>query len=79
MELLRTAYFHGPTGGDPVLNFLTGMTLLPVQAALGGVYSRANRKVEQELARRLASAYPPAANGITLFAFSRMFFIAHRS
>jgi trans-aconitate methyltransferase len=53
-------------------------TLLPAKAALGGVGSSANRKFERELARRLASAYPPAANGITLFAFSRMFFIAYR-
>lgn len=78
MQLWRTTYFHELKGADPVLNWLRGTTLLPVQAALGGAGSSANQKFERELARRLASAYPPAANGITLFAFSRMFFIAHR-
>jgi trans-aconitate 2-methyltransferase len=71
-DIWQTTYFHELTGPDPVLEWLRGTTLLPVAAALGPDMPG----FEAELGARLRAAYPPSADGTTLFPFRRLFLVA---
>lgn len=73
VDIWETEYAQALTGEDPVLEWVRGTTLLPVQRELP----------EQDFAAftetyraRLREAYPMAGDGITLFPFRRMFIIA---
>lgn len=77
-DLWETTYFHALSGPDPVLNWLKGTTLLPIQAALGGARAKETAAFERVLAERLRAAYPPDARGVTLFPFKRLFLIGSR-
>lgn len=76
VDMWETTYFHALAGPDPVLDWLRGTTLLPVQAALGGAGSAASATFEAALAPRLREAYPPGPGGLTVFPFKRLFLVA---
>lgn len=75
IDLWTTTYYQLLKGPNPVLDWLRGTSLLPIQAALGGADGEATAAFEQELGERLATAHPPGPNG-TLFPFRRLFFVA---
>lgn len=77
VDLWQTVYYQEMSGAAPVLDWLKGTTLLPIQAALGAG-SAAMAAFERELGARLALAYPPDAAGRTLFPFQRLFMVAQR-
>lgn len=76
LDLWRTTYYHQLEGADPVLDWMRGTALLPVQAALGGAGSSDTLAFETALGRSLAQAYPADGAGRVLFPFSRLFFVA---
>lgn len=75
VDAWETTYFHLLVGSDPVLDWLTGTTLLPIRAALAGDEAAT---FESVLAERLRVAYPPDARGMTLLPFRRLFVIGSR-
>lgn len=76
LDLWRTTYYHELEGADPVLDWMRGTALLPIQAAFGGAGSSDMIAFEAALGRSLARAYPPDSAGRVLFPFSRLFFVA---
>ena len=70
LDLWETHYQHVLKGPDPVFNWVSGTTLTPVKATLEPDEYEAFCAEYREL---LANAYPPRANGTTLFAFRRLF------
>lgn len=70
VDVWETEYLQSLTGEDPVLEWVRGTTLLPVQQNLSaddfdsftGIYRA-----------QLRQAYPMASDGITVFPFRRMF------
>lgn len=79
LDLWRTTYYHELSGPDPVLDWMRGTALLPIQAALGGSGSPETTAFEETLGRSLAQAYPPDDGGRVLFPFTRLFFVATRA
>ena len=77
VDLWQTVYHQELSGPAPVLDWLKGTTLLPIQAALGAD-SEAMAAFERQLGARLALAYPADAAGRTLFPFQRLFLVASR-
>lgn len=71
----QTEYLHVLDGDQPVLAWTKGTALRPVLEALDPEERAA---FEADYARRLAAAYPPRADGRTLFPFNRLFIIATR-
>jgi trans-aconitate 2-methyltransferase len=76
LDLWRTTYYHQLEGAEPVLDWMRGTALLPVQAALGGTASPDTIAFEAALGRLVARAYPSDSMGRVLFPFSRLFFVA---
>lgn len=72
-DVWETTYAQRLTGPDPVLGWLAGTTLRPIQAALA---EEEWARFRAELAPRLRAAYPPAADGSTWFPFRRIFMVA---
>jgi len=62
-------------GKDPVVNFMRGTALRPFLTALP---DKDAAKFLDAFAVRMAAAYPPEANGQTLFPFRRLFLVAQR-
>lgn len=75
LDIWSTAYLHILDGADPVLKWISGSALRPYFTRLDPA-ERA--RFEANLAARLARAYPPEADGRTLFPFRRLFVIARR-
>jgi trans-aconitate 2-methyltransferase len=75
LDIWETIYLQVLNGPDPVVNFMRGTALRPFLSALSP--AEGNRFVEA-FAKRMAAAYPPQANGHTLFPFRRLFMIARR-
>jgi trans-aconitate 2-methyltransferase len=75
VELWETEYIHALTGVRPVLEWVKGTSLRPFLAALDG---REAAAFEDEYAREAALAYPPRADGVTLFPFRRLFLLGAR-
>jgi len=73
LDLWETQYLQVLTGDDPVLRWVRGTALVPLLSALAPEERPA---FEAEYAARLRQAYPPEANGETLFPFRRLFLIA---
>lgn len=75
LTLWETTYWQALDGPAPVLNWLSGTTLLPYLALLDAV----SRTVFLDaLGPRLLEAYPSSSAGITLFPFRRFFILAQR-
>ena len=75
IEVWTTEYLHALTGADPVLEWVTGTSLRPILTGLADA-DRATYLAEYR--RRLRHAYPRRGDGITLYPFRRLFFVALR-
>jgi trans-aconitate 2-methyltransferase len=73
VDAWQTTYVHVLTGQDPVLEWLKGTGLRPLLDRLGPLAD----EYLQQLGGRLRAAYP-AEDGVTLFPFPRLFFVATR-
>jgi trans-aconitate 2-methyltransferase len=74
-DLWQTTYLTALTGERPVLEWIKGSILRP---ALDRLDACERISFEDELAARLASAYPKRADGVTLFPFRRIFVVAKK-
>jgi len=74
VEVWETVYYHHLSGPDPVLAWVKGTALRPLLAALADDAERA--AFESAYAERMRAAYPPRADGVTVFPFHRVFFVA---
>ena len=75
IEVWTTEYLQALTGADPVLEWVAATGLRPILAGLGD----ADRATFLDRYRaRLRHAYPRRADGITLYPFHRLFFVAVR-
>ena len=72
---METTYFHTLGGENPVAEFVKGSALGPFLAALAGDERAA---FEAAYRARVAAAYPPRADGTTIFPFRRLSMIARR-
>lgn len=69
----ETTYVHELTGEHPVLDWITGTALTPVNSVL----SEADwQEFRSELIPILAARYPARADGRTFFPFRRIFVVA---
>lgn len=69
----ETTYVHELTGAHPVLDWIQGTALRPVRSSLTDSQWK---QFCAELIPLLAEAYPPRADGVTLFPFRRIFVVA---
>ncbi len=76
LDLWETEYLQVLEGDDPVLAWIRGTALRPVQAALDAEELCA---FEADYAARLRVAYPKRPDGRTPFPFRRLFIVACRS
>ena len=75
LEVWTTEYQQALSGADAVLEWVTGTALRPILRALQG--SERDTYLAK-LRRRLDRAYPRRADGVTLYPFRRLFFVAVR-
>lgn len=73
IDVWETTYLHLLEGEDPVLAWVSGTGLRPILAALGPADRDAYLGA---YAARLRTAYPPRADGRTVFPFRRVFAVA---
>ncbi len=73
VEAWETTYIHQLTGEHPVLDWISGTALLPVQERLN---DEEYQRFREELIPLLADAYPPRHDGTTFFPFRRVFVVA---
>jgi trans-aconitate 2-methyltransferase len=76
IDIWETEYLQVLQGDDPVLAWIRGSALRPVQAALTAEELSA---FEVNYGKRLQTAYPKRPDGRTLFPFRRLFIVACRS
>ncbi|MBM3492148.1 MAG: trans-aconitate 2-methyltransferase [Alphaproteobacteria bacterium] len=75
LDIWEAEYLQALSGDNPVKEFTKGSALKPLLDALE-VEQRA--AFEQDYAGRVRRAYPPRADGRTLFPFRRLFIVATR-
>jgi trans-aconitate 2-methyltransferase len=73
LDLWETRYVQVLEGENPVAEFTKGSWLKPLLDAL---QEPLRGEFEAEYRRRVLTAYPPRANGTTLFPFKRLFVVA---
>lgn len=73
LDIWETEYLHVLEGDDPVVAFTKGAALKPFLDALAPDEAAA---FETDYTARIARAYPPRADGRTLFPFRRLFIVA---
>jgi trans-aconitate 2-methyltransferase len=73
LDIWETVYAQALTGDNPVADFVTGSWLKPFLDALDPGDRAA---FEAAYRTRVARAYPPRPDGITLFPFRRLFIVA---
>jgi trans-aconitate 2-methyltransferase len=76
VDIWETEYLQVLTGADPVKEWTKGTWLAPFLAALADDAERA--RFEADYAARVREAYPPRADGRTLFPFRRLFMVVRR-
>ncbi len=76
VDLWETEYLQALTGPDPVKEWTKGTWLAPFLAALADDGERT--RFEADYAARVREAYPPRADGRTLFPFRRLFMVVRR-
>ncbi|HEY7521481.1 MAG TPA: methyltransferase domain-containing protein [Methylomirabilota bacterium] len=74
LDIWETVYEQPLTGDNPVADFVKGSWLKPFLDALDDAGERA--AFEAAYREKVARAYPPRADGITLFPFRRLFIVA---
>ena len=75
LDVWTTEYQHVLTGDDAVLEWVTGTGLRPI---LNGLEDEEREVYLEEYRRRLNVEYPQRADGVTLYPFRRLFFVAVR-
>lgn len=75
IDIWETEYLQVLTGTDPVKEWTKGTWLAPFLEALQGEEREA---FERDYAARVRQAYPPRADGRTLFPFRRLFIVARK-
>jgi trans-aconitate 2-methyltransferase len=73
LDIWETVYEQALTGDNPVADFVKGSWLKTFLDALG---ETERAEFEAAYRARVARAYPPRADGITLFPFRRLFIVA---
>jgi trans-aconitate 2-methyltransferase len=76
IDIWETTYLHVLTGRDPVVEWTKGTALKPLLDTLEEPWRKA---FEADYRARVAKAYPPEADGRTLFPFKRLFILAERA
>ncbi len=72
LDLWESSYLQQLTGENPVLEWVKGTALVPVQANLT---AQEFAQFKQVYNAKLQKAYPADANGVTLFPFTRLFMV----
>jgi trans-aconitate 2-methyltransferase len=75
IDIWETEYLHVLQGPDPVAEWTRGTGL---RAILDALDEAERDRFLEEYRRRLRIAYPPEADGRTLFPFRRIFIVATR-
>lgn len=75
IDIWETTYLQVLTGEDAVLAWTSGTALVPFTSVLEG--AECDDFVDN-YRQKLAAAYPPEADGSTLFAFKRIFIVAQK-
>ena len=75
VDIWETEYLHALKGDDAVYHWVSGTGLRPFVAALEGEKRDA---FIADYKRRLNEAYPPRADGTTLFPFKRLFAVVKK-
>ena len=75
LDVWTTEYRHILTGDDAVLEWVVGTGLRPI---LNGLDAADRAVYLAEYRRRLRREYPRRADGVTLYPFRRLFFVAVR-
>lgn len=73
LDIWETTYLHELTGDDPVARWTRGSVLRPLLAALGPDHREVFFRT---YADRVAQAYPPGDDGVTVLPFTRLFIVA---
>jgi trans-aconitate 2-methyltransferase len=76
IDMWETEYVQALEGKDPIKEWVKGTWLRPLLDALDG---QERDDFEAAYSRLVARAYPPRADGRTLFPFRRLFLIAERA
>jgi len=76
LDIWEVIYLQVMEGDNPVHQFTKGSALKPLLDALPPDQSKA---YEAKYAALVRKAYPPSADGRTLFPFRRLFIIAHKA
>ena len=77
VDLWTTTYLHALEGDDPVVDWMRGTALRPYLDALAGDDALLEAFLGAFRAR-IAEAFPPRADGVTLFPFPLLFMVAVR-
>ncbi len=75
LDVWTTEYQHVLSGDDAVLEWVTGTGLRPI---LNGLEDGERETYLEEYRRRLNVEYPKRDDGVTLYPFRRLFFVAVR-
>lgn len=75
LDIWETEYLQVLEGDNPVVQWTMGTALRPLLDALDEPW---RSEFLADYARRIAAAYPPAADGRTLFPFRRLFMVARK-
>lgn len=76
IDIWTTTYLHALEGDDPVVEWMRGTALRPY---LDRLTDEALREAFLDAFReRIAQAFPPREDGVTLFPFPRLFIVARR-
>lgn len=75
LDVWTTEYQHVLSGDDAVLEWVTGTGLRPI---LNGLADGEREIYLEEYRGRLNAEYPKRADGVTLYPFRRLFFVAVR-
>jgi trans-aconitate 2-methyltransferase len=76
IDLWETEYHQVLTGPDPVKEWTKGTWLATFLNALDDAAER--EAFERDYAERVRGAYPPRADGTTVFPFKRLFMVARK-
>lgn len=75
VDIWETVYLHNLPGDNPVVEWTSGTGLRPVLQSLRG---QERHDFLSDYAARVARAYPPRPDGLTLFPFRRLFVVVTR-
>lgn len=77
VDLWTTTYLHALEGEDPVVDWMRGTALRPYLDVLAGDEALLEAFLDA-FRQRIAAAFPPREDGLTLFPFPRLFMVAVR-